>query len=272
MRALRTPSLILSEAGQRSYRSTVSPSHIMPNYPKDRFTHIARVGRGHIPKTMRLEIYERDQHTCQYCLGRFDPSELTIDHIIPASDPRGLDEPTNYVTCCSACNLRKRNLPLPEFARSINIKIETLPVHGDPIIDGDGIPIQFRFIRKRIIDRIRSGEIRVGAKSMQRELERTYRRSVWQSPEGLKLSEEFPRLPGQVRVMIPQIKSIAKDDLEAFRILLELAKSAKTRNLIGTVIVPGTNLRAQLTRILEQTSDQSLKRRLEWTMKRLSQP
>ena len=92
--------------------------------------------------------------TCQFC-GRKPPSsELTIDHLVPLAHG-GLDEMTNYVTCCKPCNERKDSLPLQEFAESVAIEIEDLPVHGDPVIDNEALPIQIRLLRKRVFDSYR---------------------------------------------------------------------------------------------------------------------
>ena len=32
-----------------------------------------------------IDIYLRDNHTCQYCSRRFHGSELTLDHVLPRS-------------------------------------------------------------------------------------------------------------------------------------------------------------------------------------------
>jgi hypothetical protein len=115
-----------------------------------RFTHKSRIGRGKIPTKMRDEVYLRDNYTCAYCATKFPGIILTIDHLIPLSRG-GLDEITNYVTCCGNCNTKKRNLPLPEFANGINIKIETLPIHGDPVLNNADIPVQIRMVRKAVL-------------------------------------------------------------------------------------------------------------------------
>src|ERR1700687_1066713 len=107
---------------------------------RDRFTHASRLGRGKIPKEMRYAVFERDGFTCQFCNQTFVPMELTIDHLVPLSKG-GLDETTNYVTSCGPCNEAKAALPLAEFSKTINVSIEALPVHGDPVIDNADLPI-----------------------------------------------------------------------------------------------------------------------------------
>jgi len=54
----------------------------------------------------RLNIFLRDDFRCQYCGGRFEPNELTFDHVIPRA--RG-GETTfeNIVAACVPCNTRK---------------------------------------------------------------------------------------------------------------------------------------------------------------------
>lgn len=57
-------------------------------------------------KFSRINIYTRDDFTCQYCGHRFDSENLTFDHVIPAT--RGGDKSwENIVTCCFRCNRKK---------------------------------------------------------------------------------------------------------------------------------------------------------------------
>ncbi len=83
----------------------------------------------------------------------------------------------------------------------------------------------------------------------------------------MRLEAEFPALPGQVRVMLPEIRTLAKDENEA-RLLIELAKSAVTRNLIGTVITRDSNI-VQLVRAMSiGRGDNALKSRLSRALRR----
>ncbi len=54
----------------------------------------------------RANVYARDDHRCQYCSGRFTPSQLTFDHVVPVArgGHKGWD---NIVTCCIPCNRSK---------------------------------------------------------------------------------------------------------------------------------------------------------------------
>ena len=234
----------------------------------DRFTRRSRTGRGNISRRLREEIYERDEYTCQFCQAQPGPEHLSIDHLDPIA-LGGLDEKTNYVTSCRKCNQMKAALPLSEFAKKIGIEIQALPVHGDPIIDNQTLPIEIRLLRKRIFDRIRVGELSVRGKSHQKKLEKAYRREFWQTPEGEALEAEFPSLPGQVRIMLPEIQTIAKSRND-YLLLLELAKSASTRNLIGTAIIGDQDVESALRAISEKTKDSALKKRIEQALKRFS--
>ena len=57
-------------------------------------------------KFSRKNVFMRDDYTCQYCGERFEPKNLTCDHITPKSRG-GITEWTNIVTSCIYCNLRK---------------------------------------------------------------------------------------------------------------------------------------------------------------------
>lgn len=233
---------------------------------KDRFTHSSRIGRGSIPREMRNDVYRRDDYICQFCGKKLPPTELTIDHLIPLS-LGGLDEVTNYVTACGPCNNRKTNIPVVEFAESIAISIEDLPVHGDPVIDNVQLPIQLRLLRKRIYDKVRAGELRAAGKSAQTKLEKSYRREFWQTEEGHRLEEEFPSLPGHVRIMIPEIKTVAKNERE-YLLLVELAKSANTRNLIGTILTRYCDVETRIRSIASRTNDMALQKRIQQALQR----
>jgi hypothetical protein len=235
----------------------------------DRFTHETKMGRGNISKSLRHDVYERDNHTCQYCQRRMPESELSIDHLVPLS-LGGLDEKTNYVTCCRACNGRKSNIPLPEFLARLNIPVERLPVHGDPVIDNEALPIEIRIIRRRIFDSIRGGDLAVSGKQAQKKIEKEYRRSFWETPEGQRLEGEFPLLPGHARVMIPEIKTLASSVYD-FLLLVELAKSANTRNLINSSLGSTDSVHEQVLAIRNRSTDQALVKRIDQAFTRYEQ-
>ncbi len=64
------------------------------------------VPRRHTPAWSRRGVFERDAYTCAYCGRRGAARELTIDHVIPASQG-GRSTWGNTVTACTRCNQRK---------------------------------------------------------------------------------------------------------------------------------------------------------------------
>jgi 5-methylcytosine-specific restriction endonuclease McrA len=64
--------------------------------------------RKHGVRFSRRHVFQRDDHTCQYCAQHFVPRDLTFDHVMPRS--RGGETSwTNIVTSCRRCNQRKGN-------------------------------------------------------------------------------------------------------------------------------------------------------------------
>ncbi len=51
---------------------------------------------------------------CHYCGGRFNPADLTMDHIIPLSRG-GSSERMNIVPACKECNNKKKYLHPAEW-------------------------------------------------------------------------------------------------------------------------------------------------------------
>jgi 5-methylcytosine-specific restriction endonuclease McrA len=76
-------------------------------------------------KFSRKNIFLRDDYTCQYCGERFDPKNLTCDHIVPKSRG-GITEWSNIVTSCTRCNLRKGD-KLPDEVEMYPKKRPTRP-------------------------------------------------------------------------------------------------------------------------------------------------
>jgi 5-methylcytosine-specific restriction endonuclease McrA len=56
------------------------------------------------PKLTRVEIFNRDHYTCQYC-GK-QSHQLTLDHVIPRHQG-GKHTWENLVSACAACNRHK---------------------------------------------------------------------------------------------------------------------------------------------------------------------
>ena len=233
---------------------------------RDRYTRDSRHGRGKIARSIRRRVYQRDRFTCQFCRCRLAPADLTIDHLVPV-DRGGLDEITNYVSCCRPCNQKKANLPLEQFAASLDIPIDGLPVHGDPVIDNTDLPIQIRQLRRMIFDHYRQEKLRLGGRQAQKKLEKAYRRSFWETPDGKALEKVFPSLPGHARIMIPEIRTVASSARE-FWLLVELSKSATTRNLIGTTLTNGCDIEKRFRESIPKTRDASARKRMEQALGR----
>lgn len=57
---------------------------------------------------------------CHYCDGKFPPSELTMDHIVPLSRG-GHSTKGNIVPCCKACNNNKKyTMPVDEILAELD--------------------------------------------------------------------------------------------------------------------------------------------------------
>ena len=56
----------------------------------------------------RLNIYARDDNTCQYCGQKLPRISLNLDHVLPRAQG-GRTTWENVVCCCVPCNLQKGN-------------------------------------------------------------------------------------------------------------------------------------------------------------------
>ena len=59
-----------------------------------------------IVRFSRINVFLRDQYSCQYCGNRFAKHQLTLDHVIPIVQG-GQKSWENIVTACKPCNQRK---------------------------------------------------------------------------------------------------------------------------------------------------------------------
>ena len=75
-----------------------------------RLAYMVKRPRPRVPLT-RLEIFRRDNYTCQYCGRRV--AHPTVDHVVPRRLGGG-DSWDNLVTACAACNARKGGRTLEE--------------------------------------------------------------------------------------------------------------------------------------------------------------
>ena len=58
---------------------------------------------------LRWQILDRDKYTCQYCGQAAPDAKLEVDHKVALVDG-GMDDPTNLITSCWACNQGKEGL------------------------------------------------------------------------------------------------------------------------------------------------------------------
>lgn len=66
-------------------------------------------------KFSRLNVFARDNYTCQYCAAPMKIAELTWDHVVPRSRG-GLTTWENLVTACYECNTVKKRGRTPDEA------------------------------------------------------------------------------------------------------------------------------------------------------------
>lgn len=76
-------------------------------YKKD-FYEKKQKGRESISKSLRHEVFKRNNYKCVECGTTNKEATLHIDHIIPKSED-GTDELNNLQTLCDKCNLSKSN-------------------------------------------------------------------------------------------------------------------------------------------------------------------
>jgi|LakMenEpi09Nov12_1017454.scaffolds.fasta_scaffold00415_3 tetratricopeptide (TPR) repeat protein len=72
-----------------------------------------------ISSSIRFDIFQRDNHTCQYC-GRTPPEvKLVVDHLIPVAQG-GTDVFENLATSCEECNSGKSAKLIKDFTGGFN--------------------------------------------------------------------------------------------------------------------------------------------------------
>lgn len=64
--------------------------------------------RDPITKSLRHEVFVKDNYKCVECGATKEDTRLHVDHILPVSQG-GSDELSNLQTLCEACNLTKSN-------------------------------------------------------------------------------------------------------------------------------------------------------------------
>jgi 5-methylcytosine-specific restriction endonuclease McrA len=76
-------------------------------------------------KFSRVNVFSRDNFTCQYCQAQPGTQELTYDHVTPRAQG-GVTVWENIVTACLSCNALKRNRT-PEEAGMKLLKVPKKP-------------------------------------------------------------------------------------------------------------------------------------------------
>lgn len=107
------------------------PSVIRLIYMVKRQTHPCRM--------TKLEIFNRDRYTCQYC-GK-ETKELTLDHVIPRKN-HGKHTWDNVVAACIPCNRRKAGRTPMEAGMPL-LREPRAPVNM-------GFYISYQYIRNRV--------------------------------------------------------------------------------------------------------------------------
>ena len=71
---------------------------------------------------------QQHNHTCHYC-GKQD-DRLTVDHVIPLTDPNSSNSIDNVVPCCQSCNSRKLDRPVEQFLAELRGSQDNPPCTG----------------------------------------------------------------------------------------------------------------------------------------------
>jgi len=111
------------------------------------------IGRKKVVKFSRINVFTRDNFTCQYCGEKFPMSQLNFDHVIPKSRG-GRTVWENIVTACYnlggvtlGCNDRKANLTVEQSGmtpRKWPVKPKSLPIVAMRLDDMGSIPDAWR--------------------------------------------------------------------------------------------------------------------------------
>jgi 5-methylcytosine-specific restriction endonuclease McrA len=68
--------------------------------------------------SLRPSIHARVGGVCFYCLRRIPAGSRCLDHVVPLARS-GSNSYRNLVSCCTDCNVRKRDLPAGDFLRQL---------------------------------------------------------------------------------------------------------------------------------------------------------
>jgi 5-methylcytosine-specific restriction protein A len=92
--------------------------------------HVARE-RAKAKELRKSEWWKQElaKSICYYCRGNFEPSELTMDHILPVVRG-GKSLKSNCVPCCKECNNDKKYLTPAEMILR-ELELEKKPTRED---------------------------------------------------------------------------------------------------------------------------------------------
>jgi 5-methylcytosine-specific restriction endonuclease McrA len=90
---------------------------------------LAKRQEGYTPPLSNRTLFQRDDHMCMYCGGRFSPRHLSRDHVRPLSQG-GRDVWRNVVTACVRCNNYKASRT-PEQAGMELLAVPFKPNHAE---------------------------------------------------------------------------------------------------------------------------------------------
>jgi 5-methylcytosine-specific restriction endonuclease McrA len=90
---------------------------------------LAKLGGDYVPPLTNRTLFQRDDHICLYCGGRFSDRQLSRDHVRPLSQG-GRNTWKNVVTACVRCNNFKAGRT-PEAARMELLAVPFTPTHAE---------------------------------------------------------------------------------------------------------------------------------------------
>jgi hypothetical protein len=85
----------------------------------------------YVPPLSNRTLFQRDDHLCLYCGGRFSDRQLSRDHVRPLSQG-GSNQWSNVVTACVRCNNHKAGRT-PEAAHMELLAVPFTPTHAEYI-------------------------------------------------------------------------------------------------------------------------------------------
>lgn len=92
---------------------------------------LAKRPQDYAPPLSNRTLFQRDDHICMYCGGRFSARHLSRDHVRPTS-LGGRDAWNNVVTACLRCNNEKAGRT-PEAAGMELLAVPFTPTHAEYI-------------------------------------------------------------------------------------------------------------------------------------------